>query len=213
MANCQEAAIAGFNRFLKDQQTVEGMAKLTLVLFDDEYEVLVRSVPVAEVTELDATAYVPRGSTALLDAMGTTIDLLRDQIASVPEKDRPAQVIIATLTDGFENASDRFTWKDVSKRIKHQTKAHHWTFLFLGANQDAIATAAKMNIPATNAATYIADPDGSISSMASVSRKVSSLRRTLVDPAAFEHDEDANASLSSLLDEESSKHRTKSKTV
>ena len=76
MAPVTEAAITGFNEFLRDQQKTEGQARLTLVLFDNEYLVPLDCIPVQEAVSLDATTYIPRRSTALLDAIGTTIDRL-----------------------------------------------------------------------------------------------------------------------------------------
>ena len=89
MQSCQEAAIAGFNRFLVEQQQLEGLVKLTLVLFDDEYLVPIDALPAAEVLPLDDETYVPRGSTALLDAIGRAVDDLGARLASSPESDRP----------------------------------------------------------------------------------------------------------------------------
>ena len=123
MKSCQQAAIDGFNRFLADQQQIEGLAKLTLVLFDDEYFVPINSIPVQEFVPLTDDTYQPRGCTALLDAIGQTIDNLGHRLAALTDKDRPGQVIVAILTDGLENASQRFNWKEIAGRIKHQTPA------------------------------------------------------------------------------------------
>src|SRR5438094_5453066 len=76
MKSCQQAAIEGFNEFLTDQQKTDGFAKLTLVLFDDEYLVPISSIPVEEVVPLTDDTYKTRGCTALLDAIGQTIDNL-----------------------------------------------------------------------------------------------------------------------------------------
>ena len=207
MKSCQQAAIDGFNRFLADQQKAEGLAKLTLVLFDDEYLVSVSSVPVEEVVPITDETYQPRRCTALLDAIGRTIDDLGHRLSALVEKDRPGQVIVAILTDGFENASQRFTWKEISGKIKHQTDIYKWIFLFLGANQDAIATAANLSIVANNAATYVADAAGSKASHAAFSRKVRSLRRASMKIASVSDRLDAEAPLSQVVSEEDSKTR------
>src|SRR6266567_5576905 len=94
MKSCQQAAIEGFNQFLADQQKIDGLAKLTLVLFDDEYLVPISSIPVEEVVSLTDDTYQPRGCTALLDAIGQTIDNLGQRLAALAEKDRPGQVIV-----------------------------------------------------------------------------------------------------------------------
>ncbi len=207
MESCREAAIEGFNRFLAEQQQTEGLAKLTLVLFDDEYLVPVRSVPVQEVLALDTDSYVPRNNTALLDAIGKTIEELGQQLAKLPENARPGQVIVAILTDGLENASERFTWKDVAGRIRRQTETYKWTFLFLGANQDAIATAAQLNIAAANAASYVADAAGSRASHVAFSRKARALRRSGMGRATAAEAADLSAPMSDLVQEEDRKER------
>jgi len=209
MGDCKEAAITGFNHFLRAQQQTEGLAKLTLVLFDDEYLVPVQSLPIREVLALDAQTYVPRNSTALLDAIGTTIHDLGKRLSAIPEPDRPGQVIVTILTDGLENASQKFTWKAISALIKHQTDVYKWTFLFLGANQDAIATSAQINIAGGNAATYTADAAGSRSSHRSASRKVKSLRMRASPHASAQDLADAAAPLSEILKEEDQKERGK----
>ncbi|MEO7167423.1 MAG: VWA domain-containing protein [Chthoniobacterales bacterium] len=208
MERCQDAAIEGFNRFLREQQTAEGLAKLTLVLFDDEYLVPARSLPVAEILPLDSDTYVPRGSTALLDAIGQTIGEVGKDLASIPEQDRPAQVIVAILTDGLENASEKYTWKQVARLIKQQTEQYRWTFLFLGANQDAIATAAQISIAAANSATYVADAPGSRAVHRSLSRKMRSMRSSAMGTATLQEQADAAAPMADLVDEEDRRERT-----
>ncbi len=207
MESCRDAAIEGFNRFLEEQQKVEGMAKLTLVLFHDEYLMPVNGLPMAEVVPLDDKTYVPRASTALLDAIGRTIDELGVRLAALPEPDRPGQVIVAILTDGLENSSQTYTWKTIARLIKQQTDKYRWTFLFLGANQDAIATAAQMNIAAANAATYVADEAGLRATSRILSRKVRSMQRVNEGNASVQEMHDAIASLSDLITEEDSKEQ------
>ena len=207
MKSCQQAAIEGFNQFLADQQKTDGLAKLTLVLFDDEYLVPISSIPVEEVVSLTDDTYQPRGCTALLDAIGQTIDNLGQRLAELAEKDRPGQVIVAILTDGLENASQRFTWKEIAGKIKHQTETYKWIFLFLGANQDAIATAANLSIAANNAANYVADAAGSKAGQAAFSRKMSALRRASMDSASVSERLDAEAPLTQIVSEEDRKTR------
>lgn len=208
MESCRDAALAGFNSFLVEQQKVTGLAKLTLVLFDDEYLLPINALPVAEILPLNDDSYVPRGSTALLDAIGRTVAELGARLAALPERDRPSQVIVAILTDGAENSSQTYTWREIARVIKEQTEQYRWTFLFLGANQDAIATAAQMNIGAANAATYVADTAGMRASSRSLGRKVQSLRRVQEGNASVQETLDAAAPMSDLLAEEESKERS-----
>jgi Mg-chelatase subunit ChlD len=204
---CRDAAIAGFNLFLDEQQQTEDLAKLTLVLFDDECLVPINALPVPEVIALDHETYVPRGSTALLDAIGRTVDDLGARLSAMPEQSRPAQVIVAILTDGLENSSQTWTWKQIARVIKQQTEQYKWTFLFLGANQDAIATAAQMNIAAANASPYVCDDAGLRAAQRSMSRKMRGLRRSSAGNATLEEAADAAAPLSHLTAEEDENER------
>ena len=134
-------------------------------------------------------------------------DLAR-RLAALPENDHPAQVIVAILTDGMENGSEKFTWEQVAKLITDQTEKHRWTFLFLGANQDALATARRLNIPTANAATYESDDAGSRASHASVSRKVRGLRVASMGSATAQETFDASATMSEIVQEEDRKERS-----
>jgi hypothetical protein len=207
MESIRQAAIDGYNAFLRDQQAAPGQNRISLVFFDSGIETRCDSIPVAEAVPLDADTYVPNGSTALLDAIGDTIDRLGARLAALAPADRPEHVTLAILTDGEENSSTRYTWHDVSKRIQHQTEKYFWEFLFLGAGEDAIATAAKMHIHAANASQFVADEAGQQAAMASFSRKSISTRARKSGHATVEQLADADAPLESIVREEDQKRR------
>src|SRR5262249_3146547 len=160
---------------------------------------------VQEILPLNGDTFVPRNSTALLDAIGRTIDELGHNLSQLIERDRPAQVIVAILTDGLENASRLYSWSDIGDRIKLQSEIYKWTFLFLGANQDAIATAAQLSISGSNAARYVADSAGFRASQVAVSRKASALRRYSIGLGTAQDVADIAASLSQIVKEEDRK--------
>ena len=197
MAPLTKAAIRGFNELLHDQQQTEGHAWLTLVLFDDEYLVPLNHLPVCEVIELDATTYVPRSCTALLDAIGRTIVRFDERIASLPEGNRPDKVVFAIFTDGLENSSVEYTWKQISQMIRKHRKENGWEFLFLAANQDAVATASQMSINAHDTATWDGSASGVVGSSKAFSRKIRAMRM-----AESENGGDLSKSMKELLDEE-----------
>ena len=201
-----EAAISGFNTFLKDQQETSGDASLTLVLFDDEYLLHADRTPIQEVLPLDASTYVPRSCTALLDAIGRTVVNIGKKLANTPEKDRPGKVIIAIYTDGYENASTDYTANKIAKMIRHQTDNYQWEFLFLAANEDAIATAASYGIDSKNASKVSFSPIGHHASTSSISRKVRSSRNIMQECASPADLQDAEADLSTIVEEETEKH-------
>jgi len=214
MASCAEAAIAGFNQFIRDQRQQPGQARLTLVLFDDQYETPTQAVPLPEVVELDTTTFVPRGSTALLDAIGRTIDELGARLAGIPEADRPGCVIVPILTDGFENASHTFTYEEIQQKITHQRDVYQWQFLFLGANQDAIASGARIGIQPQMSASFVADAFGTGASMKGISRRTSAQRAaaSLGPDAPMYMKEDLTKPLQELVKEEDDANRGKKPT-
>jgi len=212
MASIARAAITGFNAFLRDQQAAAGQARLTLVLFDDEYLVPADHLPIDEVVPLNTRTYVPRNGTALLDAIGETIDRIGKRLAATPEADRPGKVMFAILTDGLENMSTRYTAHELSRMIRHQTDVYQWEFLYLGANQDAIATAARLQISAANAATFDASPEDTRFAVGSISTKMRSTRSTCTGaPMTAEEKHAAAASMSVLLAEAKAKEQGKGK--
>ncbi len=212
MQSCLEGAIAGFNGFLKSQQTEPGRARFTLVKFDDQYEVAYASEPIGSVAPLDTKSFVPRGSTALLDAIGKTIDDLGKKLAAEPEAARPALVIFAILTDGLENASTQFTWKEISDRIAHQRDVYQWEFAFLGANQDAIATAANLSISSSMASAFVADNIGTMSASEALHLKLSPMRkRNVAQVLSFDERENLASPLAAIAAKQDAKQRRKGK--
>jgi hypothetical protein len=182
MESCKESTVAGFNEFLRTQQQLPGEATVKLVQFDDRYETVfdksLRNCP-----ELNQSTFVPRGSTALLDAQGRTIAELGQELAALPEDQRPSKVIVVTITDGLENASKEFSLEQIATTIREQRDKYNWDFVFLGANQDAVKTAAAMNIPLPSAMSYSTTRAGIANSMAAASHYVAASR--MGRPAAF----------------------------
>ena len=210
MSSHLNAAIDGFNGFLREQKDTPGHARFTLILFDDQYDVTCASVPICEVVDLDQSTFVPRGSTALLDAIGRTIDELGARLAAMPEDNRPGQVIVSILTDGEENASLKFSLTDISSRIAHQRDVYQWQFFFLGADQDAIAKAASMNIGHHAAMRFTANEEGFDQSSKAMSRKMRSLRKSAMGaPLSVQEDQDLKASLSDIGRDEEKRGKDK----
>jgi Mg-chelatase subunit ChlD len=153
MQSCRDDAEGGLNAFIEDQKKRPGNAVFTLVQFDTEYEFVHRGVPIFDVPQ---HTLVPRGSTALLDAVGRAINETGDRIARTPEAERPGLVAFVILTDGQENSSMEFTKDQIRTMIQHQTDVYKWQFTFLGANQDAFVEARGIGITADKAAHYAA---------------------------------------------------------
>lgn len=147
--------VGGFNSFLKTQQEAPGECTLTLIQFDGEnpYEILRDCVIVKDVKPL-GSEYQPRANTPLYDAVGRGIADTGSKLEKMEEKDRPSKVVFVIITDGLENASKEYNSAKIAEMTKHQTEKYGWEFIYLGANQDAIAEGAKFGMVAGQAASY-----------------------------------------------------------
>jgi Mg-chelatase subunit ChlD len=155
MGSVKAETISGFNYFLKEQKAAGDNASFTLVQFDSEStDVVHEAKPLGTVPDLNEDTYQPRGSTPLLDALGQTINSTGRTLAAIPETNRPDKVVFVVITDGEENASHRFTKKQVKEMIDHQTEKYDWQFVYLGANQDAFAEAGAVGIAMARSANY-----------------------------------------------------------
>lgn len=181
----KDDTIGGFNQFLSDQKAVPGDATITLAQFDDQYEVVYSASDIQSVKALDSLTFVPRGSTALYDAIGRTIIDTGKRLEAMPEDARPGKVIFVIVTDGQENASKEFRVDKISEMIGHQKTKYSWEFVFLGANQDAIFTAKNIGISAANAMTYAANSKGVHAVYATISSNMTAFRCGTVSSMAF----------------------------
>ncbi|WP_396626082.1 VWA domain-containing protein [Luteitalea sp.] len=176
--------VGGLNAFVQKQKDGEGEAHFTLVQFDDQYEVVHFRVPIVEVPALTRRTYVPRGSTALLDAIGRTINEISARVDRMHTEERPDQIVFAVATDGEENASHEFTKRQIFSMIRQREKPGAgdpsakptWEFVFLGANQDAIQEGGQMGFQASRAVDFDADAGGVYAAMSVMAAKVSAKR-------------------------------------
>jgi hypothetical protein len=168
MSSVQQATISGFNEFINRQRQLPGEATLLAIKFDDQYELLYEGA-LAGIAPLDDHSFVPRGMTALHDAIGRTIHQAGQKLAAMPEAERPEKVLFMILTDGLENASKEYTREKIAEMIQHQREKYSWEFIFLGANQDAVMVGSGFNIPQHAAMTYAAAPGAVMATMAAAS--------------------------------------------
>ena len=171
MQEIRQDAEGGVNAFIAQQAKEPGEALLTLVQFDTEYEFLHKGTPISQVPEYQL---VPRGMTALLDAVGRAINETGERLAKMDEADRPGLVVFVVMTDGQENSSKEFSKARIKEMIEHQQDTYHWHFTFLGANQDAFAEAGAIGIHAGGTADFA--PDKVYAAQAMTARKVSRMR-------------------------------------
>ncbi len=148
-------------QFIGDQQKHNGRASLTVAQFDHQYEVVYDFKDIKDVdAEKFANAYSPRGSTALLDAIGRTTIALQKKLDGMPLADRPKRVVVAIITDGYENASTEFKLEQIKEMIK-KNEALGWDFMFMGASLDTIEIAKNMGFSADKSAAYNTSNAGS----------------------------------------------------
>lgn len=159
MGGLESDTIGGFNTFIANQLKEEGKIQLTTVLFDNHYEVLWDCVP-AESVKLSEKEYFVRGSTALLDAVGRTIQRVDQRLTRTPRADHPSKIIFVITTDGYENSSREFSYEKIREMIEHQKNMHGWEFIFLGANIDVENEAANLGISKEDAIPFVASSEG-----------------------------------------------------
>lgn len=152
MQSVRADIIGGFNAFLAEQRAHPSEARLTLAQFDDEYEIVLDHVSLGDVPELDETRYVPRGGTALLDAIGRTINAAHATIHALPEAERPGKIVFLVMTDGEENASREFRRADVMALIEARQRLDEWQLVFIGADLASIGEADRLGFSAGSVA-------------------------------------------------------------
>lgn len=143
MSSLEEDTIGGFNSMIRKQK--EGEVLVSTVLFDTDFETIHDRVPIEKVGKMTEEEYYTRGATALLDAVGMTIGDIRARQKKQPAAKRPEKTIFVIITDGYENSSTLYDYRDIKDLVQRQTNLG-WEFLFLGANIDAFAEGAKLGI-------------------------------------------------------------------
>lgn len=173
MGDIRSDVIGGYNSMIAEQKGVPGEARLTQVQFDDRYEMNFEGKNIQEVEPLTLATYQPRGTTALLDAIGRTLEQQGKRIATEQWAEK---VVVCIRTDGKENASKEYKREQVKQMILH-AQAHGWTFIFSAADQDAFESGAAYGINAAHTSGYDkSDPLGTMRSYANQSCAITSIR-------------------------------------
>lgn len=159
MSNCVNDTIGGYNSYLNEQRKNGYNTKITTILFDDRYEVLHDRKDIKDVKNITNKEYFVRGCTALMDAIGKTINTMSPKVSD--------KVLFIITTDGLENASKEYRKSDIKKLIK---KHNNWEFLFIGANIDSYEEGASIGISKKNIANYTQSKDGVSKMFRSISK-------------------------------------------
>ena len=179
MAGLEEDTIGGFYSMIQRQKEAEGEALVSTVLFSDESAVIHDRVDLKRVEPMTKQQYRVGGSTALIDAIGQAVHHIGNVHKYAREEDVPEHTVFVITTDGMENASHRYTSDQVKAMVKRQSEKYGWEFLFLGANIDAVETAAHFGIHKDRAVTFRSDSQGQRLNYREVGKAVSSLRQNL----------------------------------
>lgn len=177
MAGLEADTIGGYNAMLNKQKEAEGEALVTTVLFSHTLEILHDRVNLKRIEPMNEHDYEVGGMTALLDAIGTTIDKVATVQKEMSIEKRSNRVLFVITTDGMENASEKYGAETVKTMIANQKKQYDWEFIFLGANIDAIATAAKYGIHEDFAVEYHADSEGTQVNFEALNEAVTTFRQ------------------------------------
>jgi uncharacterized protein YegL len=176
MSSIQNDMEGALKELVKEQSKREGECLFSLFDFDDRFDVIHDAVKIQDVVHVNL---VPRGMTALLDAVGKSINLVGERLSKTAEEDRPEVVILAVITDGGENSSKEFTRDKIKEMIALQEEKYNWKFLFLGANMDAVAAGQSFGFSANTSMTYIPNFGGVTGMMSGINNAMTYTRNTL----------------------------------
>ena len=177
MAGLEKDTIGGFNALIEKQKQADGEVTVTTVLFNHHYTLLHDRIDIKGIAPLTEAQYNVSGTTALLDAIGNSINKMLE-IQSVTLKEaQPDNVLFVITTDGEENSSTQYDVNTIKKFISKQ-KELGWEFMFLGANIDAIQTASKFGLQANDAVDFIADSQGTQVIYEALAEQIISVRST-----------------------------------
>lgn len=185
MGGLEADTIGGYNAMLAKQQAVESECRITTVLFDNNYEVLHDRIDIKAVSPITESEYCVGGMTALLDAIGKTIVKIGNAQKHTATDYRADKVIFVIITDGEENASREYSADKIKAQIERQKTEYGWEFIFLGANIDAVKTAARFGISANRAQNYHADSEGVELNFRVMSEAVATFRQCSAMPAGW----------------------------
>lgn len=174
MQSVREDTIGGYNSYLENlKKEAKGEVIWNLTLFDHEIERPIADCALSDVPQLTEETFVPRGSTALIDAVCITLKEVKHAV----KDDEKGLVVI--LTDGHENASTQYNSSKLKDLVGELEAKGNWTFTYLGADQDAWGVAQAYGFQRGNVAAYDShNTEGAFMAMSVSSASLSNSRTT-----------------------------------
>lgn len=163
----------GFDSFVSEQKAQPGKCTFSLYQFDDVYE---KFYDFADISQVGPLTFFPRGTTALLDAIGRAMAETGKSLREMPEHQRPGKVLVIIHTDGEENASRGYKKVEIGEMIRHQEEKYQWKVMFIGTNFDVIGEATSIGVTAGYTLHYANNSRGISDAYCTISNTVSSLR-------------------------------------
>ena len=176
MAGFEADTIGGFNATIEKQKKQDGKVYVSTVLFDNESKVIHDRVDISEIKPMTCEEYQVGGCTALLDAIGGAIHHIGNVHKYARPEDVPEHTIFIITTDGMENASYRYSSREIKEKIQRQTEKYGWEFIFLAENIDAVETAERRGIRREIAANYRQTKKGVEKSYFAMSEAITAVR-------------------------------------
>lgn len=182
MADIKEKVESTMKEILQSQQNGPGECRLTVYqfntgnLFQENKCVLDKTVDGVKIEDVKSITINPTGGTPLIDALCKTIDETGSRFARLREEERPGKVVFVIVTDGEENSSRQFGWKDSQDRVKRQSETYNWLFMYVGCNQDALKEGENLGLKRSSSMTYKTSDVGMKGLSASVGSKLGTIR-------------------------------------
>lgn len=186
MCSIIETARKGFNKFLKEQKKSNNSINFSLMFFDTNFYMPYKNVDIKDVKKVNEKTYYAGGGTALLDAIGFSLDNYLDYLGETSKEKRSDKTLFVILTDGAENASRVYHRELIKRMIIEMREEYNSEFIYLGANQNACFEAESMGMSSSNAFNYDATNDGITVAYSNISKATNYYMETEVKNNLFQ---------------------------
>lgn len=173
MAGLESDTIGGFNATIKKhKKDKESKAYVTTILFNTNFDMIHDRVEITKINQMKESDYEVGGSTALLDAVGETLEHIRNIHKYARKEDVPSKTLFIIITDGMENASHKYSNSQIKSMISAMREERKWEFIFLGANIEAEEVAESYGILRERSVNYNSDKRGTKAAWESINTAV-----------------------------------------